>query len=172
VSGKLILGVDPGLRVTGYGLLRAAGRELSLVEAGVIRTDDSESLGERLRTIHREFGDVLMELNPDVIALEELYSHYKHPSTAILMGHARGVIVLWCALEGKRLLTYSPTRVKSAVVGNGHASKEQVQRMVQASLGLSAVPEPPDIADALALALCHANEISHPASAARGRRAR
>ena len=73
MSGKLILGVDPGLRVTGYGLLRAAGRELSLVEAGVIRTNDSEPLGERLRTIHGEFGDVLMELNPDVVALEELY---------------------------------------------------------------------------------------------------
>jgi len=170
VSEVLILGVDPGLRVTGYGLIRVAGREISLVEAGVIRSDDSAPLGERLRTIHEEFRHVLGDLSPDVIALEELYSHYKHPSTAILMGHARGVIVLCSALEGKQLITYSPTRVKSAVVGNGHASKEQVQKMVKASLGLSAVPEPPDVADALALALCHANELQHPASSARGRR--
>ena len=172
MTDELILGVDPGLRVTGYGLLRAAGRELSLVEAGVIRTDDSEPLGDRLRTILDEFRRVIGELQPGVVALEELYSHYKHPTTAILMGHARGVIVLCCALEGRRLITYSPTRVKSAVVGNGHASKEQVQKMVKASLGLSEVPEPADVADALALALCHANQILHPSSKARERRGR
>lgn len=169
MSRKLILGVDPGLKVTGYGLLSVNGRELSLAEAGVIRTNRVEPLPKRLRSLHAEFVQLLRDLPPDVISLEELYSHYKHPTTAILMGHARGVIILCAALENVPLVTYSATRVKSAIVGNGQASKEQVQRMVKSSLGLGSVPRPPDVADALALALCHANVVLHPAVPGQGK---
>ncbi len=170
MSRKLILGVDPGLNVTGYGLVAANGRELSLAEAGVIRTDRKAPLPERLRSVQAEFLELLRELRPDVVSLEELYSHYRHPNTAILMGHARGVIVLCTALEEIPLATYSATRVKRAVVGYGQASKEQVQRMVKSSLGLSSVPRPADVADALALALCHANVVLHPGALERARR--
>ena len=92
---------------------------------------------------------------PEVVAVEQLYAHYKHPRTAILMGHARGVLFLAAAEKGLDVVSYSATRVKKTVTGSGRASKEQVQRTIQRELGLAQVPEPPDVADALAVALCH-----------------
>ena len=94
-----------------------------------------------------------------VMVIEELYSHYKHPATAILMGHARGVLLLCAAQAEVPVVNYSATRIKKALTGNGRAGKMQVQKAVQHALKLSEIPEPPDVADALALALCHAQML-------------
>ena len=155
-----VLGIDPGLQVTGYGLLAANGRKVRVVEAGVVRTDEREPLAERVRSLHEAVGAILEELRPDVVAVEELYSHYRHPVTAILMGHARGVIFLAAAQHGVRVVSYGATRIKKALTGQGRASKQQVQRMVQNTLGLRTVPQPADVADALAVALCHCNIVA------------
>jgi crossover junction endodeoxyribonuclease RuvC len=98
---------------------------------------------------------VIAQYRPEAMAVEQLYAHYDHPRTAILMGHARGVILLAAALEGIPIFSYASTQVKKIVTGNGRASKDQVQRSIQRELGLADMPDPPDVADALAVALCH-----------------
>ena len=158
-----VLGIDPGLRVTGYGLLEAKGMRARVLEAGVVRSDDDASLPDRLRKIHVNVLDIIRELEPDAVAVEELYSHYGHPTTAILMGHARGVMLLAAAEAGVSVVTYGATRIKKALTGNGRASKEQMQRMIQSTLRLKALPEPADVADALAVALCHCNVVAREA---------
>jgi crossover junction endodeoxyribonuclease RuvC len=155
-----VLGIDPGLQVTGYGLLSARGARVRVVEAGVVRTEQRQPLAERLRRLHDLARGVIADLAPDAIAVEELYSHYKHPVTAILMGHARGVIFLAAGEAGVPVVSYGATRIKKSLTGEGRASKEQVQRMVQSALGLKALPQPPDVADALAVALCHCNVVA------------
>ncbi len=154
-----VLGIDPGLQVTGYGLLVARGTRVRVVEAGVVRTEARRPLEERLRRLHDLVRGVIAELAPDSIVVEDLYSHYRHPVTAILMGHARGVIFLAAAEAGVPVVSYGATRIKKSLTGEGRASKEQVQRMVQSALGLRTLPEPPDVADALAVALCHCNVV-------------
>jgi len=156
-----VLGIDPGLGTTGYSILRAEGRRLSLCEAGVIRTEGGRALEERLLTLYRGLKRVIRKVRPDVMVVEELHSHYLHPLTAIKMAHARGVIYCAAAEHGVAVESYAPTHVKKAITGNGHASKEQMQRMVQSLLGLPSVPEPADVADALALSLCHINVLQH-----------
>jgi crossover junction endodeoxyribonuclease RuvC len=155
-----VLGIDPGLQVTGYGLLETRGTRARVVEAGVVRSDEDRSLEERLRKIYLAVRGIVRELAPDAIVVEELYSHYRHPVTAILMGHARGVMLLAAAERGLPVISYSATRIKKALTGSGRASKEQVQRMVQSTLRLAELPQPADVADALAVALCHANTLA------------
>ena len=156
----LILGVDPGLQRTGYALVEAGGgRPPRLVEAGVVRADAKQALEVRLRDIHQGLRDVLDEFAPDVMAVEQLFSTYAHPRTAILMGHARGVIFLAAGEADVPVESYAPNRVKQAVTNSGHAGKQQVGRAVQAALGLATVPEPADVTDALAIALCHAQTL-------------
>jgi crossover junction endodeoxyribonuclease RuvC len=150
-----ILGIDPGLNITGYGVLDAGDGRLRLCEAGVVRGKSRGSLTKRLLEIHTGVTEVIANLQPAVMALEELYSHYDRPRTAILMGHARGVISLAAAQAGIPVLSYSATQIKRILTGSGRASKSQVQRAIQRELALAAVPEPPDVADALAVALCH-----------------
>ena len=154
-SPARVLGVDPGLNVTGYGVLEVTRRGPRLCEAGVVRGRTRGSLAARVAEIHEGLTDVIASLRPTVMALEELYSHYKRPRTAILMGHARGVICLAGTQAGIPVVHYSATQVKKILTGSGRASKEQVQRAIQHELGLAEVPEPPDVADALAIALCH-----------------
>jgi len=150
------LGIDPGLVVTGYGVLEKDGNRIRLIEAGTIDSGDTQSpLPERLRRLYEELDQLLSDHRPDVMALEQLYSHYEHPRTAILMGHARGVIVLAAGMHGVPLHSYAATQVKSALTGNGRASKEQIQQMVRHTFGLLETPRPPDVADAVAIALCH-----------------
>lgn len=156
-----VLGIDPGLNITGYGVLDADNGEIKLVEAGVIRTNDKHEMGERLNEIGREIGKVIAQFSPEALAIEELYSHYDHPRTAIIMGHARGVIFLKAAEAGVSIFPYASTRIKKSLTGNGRASKEQVQRMIRSALKLTVVPEPPDVADALAIALCHCRSLEH-----------
>jgi crossover junction endodeoxyribonuclease RuvC len=150
------LGIDPGLVITGYGVLEQSGNEIVLREAGTIESGDASlSLPIRLRRLYEEVMSVIEDHNPDVMALEQLFSHYEHPRTAILMGHARGVICLAAGMKDIPLHHYAPTEVKSALTGNGRASKEQIQRMVRRTFGLLETPRPPDVADAVAIALCH-----------------
>ncbi len=160
-----ILGIDPGLNITGYGVLEcgcttaglssSANDRLRICEAGVVRGKSRRSLTDRLVEIHEGIKEVIAGLNPQVMALEELYSHYNRPRTAILMGHARGVICLAAAQAGIPVVHYSATQIKKILTGAGRASKSQVQRAIQRELALPQIPDPPDVADALAVALCH-----------------
>jgi crossover junction endodeoxyribonuclease RuvC len=150
-----ILGIDPGLNITGYGVLEITPRGPRLVEAGVVRGKTRGSLTARLLEVHQGVVDVIAAFHPQVMAIEQLYSHYQRPRTAILMGHARGVICLAGAQAGMEVLHYPSTQVKRILTGAGRAGKAQVQRAIQRELGLATLPEPPDVADALAIALCH-----------------
>lgn len=154
-----VLGIDPGLQITGYGILDEDHQQITLVEAGVVRTNAKAPTGERLAEIGREIGQIIEQYAPEVVAVEELYSHYAHPKTAIIMGHARGVIFFKAAEAGLPIFSYASTRVKKSLTGNGRAAKEQVQLMIRSTLGLAEVPEPPDVADALAIALCHCRSL-------------
>jgi crossover junction endodeoxyribonuclease RuvC len=156
-----VLGIDPGLNITGYGVLESEGDEARVVEAGVIRTNDREPMSRRLCEIARELGGIISQFEPEAVAVEELYSHYAHPRTAIVMGHARGVIFLKAAEAGLNVFPYSSTRIKKSLTGNGRASKQQMQLMIRSTLGLVSTPEPPDTADALAVALCHIRAREH-----------
>jgi crossover junction endodeoxyribonuclease RuvC len=151
----IVLGIDPGLNTTGYGVLEYASGQPRLVEAGVVRGKSGASLAARVQEIHDGVADVITTLKPEVLAIEELYSHYERPTTAILMGHARGVIVLAATQAGIPVVSYPATQVKKTITGNGHAAKWQIQEAIRRELNLSALPEPPDVADALAIALCH-----------------
>ena len=151
------LGIDPGLLVCGYACLEVGPASEKLVEAGVIRTPADLTLEQRLNRIAGDAASLLESLRPDVVAVEELYSHYAHPKTAILMGHARGVILQKCAEAAIEVRSFSATRIKKSITGNGRASKEQMQRTIQTVLGLHELPEPSDVADAIAAALCCAN---------------
>lgn len=157
-----ILGIDPGLGITGYGLIESNGKNFRLIEAGVIRSRQSESIDNRLSQIYKKILRLVKDTKPEVLVLEELYSHYKHPRTSILMAHARGVISLACSQCGIPLISYPSTRIKKAIVGRGHASKQQIQRTVMSLLGLRRIPEPVDVTDAIALAMCHGYMLSRP----------
>ncbi len=150
-----ILGIDPGLNTTGYGVLETHAGRLCLCEAGIVRGRTKDSLTARLNEVYDGVVDVISALKPDVMALEQLYSHYKQPRTAILMGHARGVICLAGAKAGIPVIHYSATQIKKVLTGNGRAPKWQMQQAIERELHLAAPPEPPDVADALAIALCH-----------------
>lgn len=150
-----VLGIDPGLNTTGYGVLEVARGGPRLCEAGIVRGRDRKSLTARLTEIFDGVRDVIAQYKPCAVALEQLYSHYARPRTAILMGHARGVICLAAAQAGVPVISYSATQVKKVLTGNGRAKKDQVQRAIRHELRLNRLPEPADVADALAIALCH-----------------
>ncbi len=157
-----ILGIDPGLQTTGYGVveLRDGAIEPTLVEAGVIRLSPKLPVEERLGQLHADLCEVMDQLQPTGMAVEKLYAHYKHPRTAILMAHARGVILLCAQSRGLTIEHLASTAVKKAITGHGHASKEQIQRAVQSQCRLAELPSPPDVADAIAIALTHARRIA------------
>jgi crossover junction endodeoxyribonuclease RuvC len=150
-----ILGIDPGLNTTGYGVLDFATRTPRLIEAGVVRGKSNAALPDRVKEIHDGVTEIIATLKPEVMAIEELYSHYDRPTTAILMGHARGAIILAAAQAGIPVVNYPATQIKKTITGNGHAAKWQMQEAIRNELNLPAIPEPPDVADALAIALCH-----------------
>ena len=153
-----VLGIDPGLRVCGYACLDA-GTTVELIEAGVFRTTAGDPLEEKLNQIAEDITSLLEKFEPEVVAVEELYSHYAHPKTAILMGHARGVILQKCAQAAVEVKSFSATRIKKSVSGNGRASKQQIQRTIQSVMSLAKLPEPNDVADAIAAALCCVNSL-------------
>jgi crossover junction endodeoxyribonuclease RuvC len=153
-----ILGIDPGLNITGYGVLERNEKnpkQPRVIEAGVVRGKTKQSLEQRLAEIHDGVADVISSLKPAVMALEQLYSHVAHPRTSILMGHARGVICLAAAEAGIPVVHYPSTQIKRILTGSGRASKGQMQMAIQRELRLDELPEPPDVADALAVAVCH-----------------
>jgi crossover junction endodeoxyribonuclease RuvC len=155
LTASRILGVDPGLNITGYGVIETEGRQIRLIEAGVIRGKSGTTLAARVRDIYQGICEVIAAHKPSVVAVEELYSHYERPKTAILMGHARGVICLAASMADLPLCSYASTQVKRMLTGNGRAPKGQVQLAICREFRLAAPPEPPDVADAMAIALCH-----------------
>ncbi len=156
-----ILGIDPALRVTGYGVIERDGRRVRLVEAGIVNPRTDRALEDRLHELHLGIAEILAQTKPDVVVIEELYTTYKNPMTAILMGHARGVMYLACAQAGVPVHTLGHAHVKRALVGSGSARKEQINSMVTTLLNLRSAPKPNDVSDALALALAFSNMRDH-----------
>ena len=152
-----ILGIDPGLRVTGYGVVEFASGRSRLVEAGVVSPNAKGSLEARLRELHDGISAVVASTQPTAMVIEELYTTYKNPLTAIMMGHARGVLCLAGAQHNVPVHTLAHSLVKRALIGSGAARKDQVNQMVTQLLGLRRRPEPNDVSDALALALAFCN---------------
>ncbi|MBM3248486.1 MAG: crossover junction endodeoxyribonuclease RuvC [Candidatus Omnitrophica bacterium] len=151
-----ILGIDPGLNITGYAVVENKGTSFKILEAGFIQTTSKEKIEKRLDKIYKSLSDLIKTLRPDALVLEKLYAHYRHPVTACLLGHVRGVICLLSAVENIPFFEYGSTRIKKSVVGKGHASKAQMQRMVEHILHLKQ-PIQEDVADALAIAMAHIN---------------
>jgi crossover junction endodeoxyribonuclease RuvC len=155
VPGR-VLGIDPGLNVTGYAVLEPSPRGPLVVEAGVIRPCSARSgMGKRLLEIHEGIVEVLDAFPPTSIALERIHSHVRFPRTAILMAHARGAIMLAAAQRQTPVFGYAATQIKKTLTGNGQAPKAQIQHAIMTELCLNQLPEPHDVADACAAALCH-----------------
>jgi crossover junction endodeoxyribonuclease RuvC len=153
-----ILGIDPGLQTTGYAILEVAPDRPRLCEAGYIKSAEGRrttDLAPRLVSLYDGIVEVIEQFQPQVMAVEQLYAHYAHPRTAILMAHARGVIFLAAARKQITVLSYAATRIKKTITGHGRASKEQMQQAIMSELRLTKLPEPHDVSDALAAALCH-----------------
>jgi crossover junction endodeoxyribonuclease RuvC len=150
----IILGIDPGLNTTGYGVITCDGPTMKLREAGVVRMRSKGSMEERLTELHEGIAEIIAAHHPDRMAIEQLFSHYERVRTAILMGHARGVICLAAGQAKVPVTSYAPTRVKKTLTGTGRAAKAQMQLAVKLQLKLKSLPEPHDVADALAVAIC------------------
>lgn len=152
--GDRILGIDPGLRITGYSVLEVGSVGPDLLEAGVLKGGKG-GLELRLAALYTGLVELLDQYAPQVMVVEQLFAHYKHPRTAIIMGHARGVLFLSAGLKKVPTKSYAASRIKKTICGHGRASKEQMQATVQQELRLATRPEPADVADAIAVALCH-----------------
>jgi crossover junction endodeoxyribonuclease RuvC len=154
-----ILGLDPGLQLTGYGVLEVAPAGPVVREAGVIKGSESgrskADMARRLANLYTGIVEVIEQYRPASVAVEQLYSHYEHPRTAILMGHARGALLLAAGLRDLPVTSYASTAIKKTITGHGRATKQQMQYAMMRELRLPTLPEPPDVADALAVALCH-----------------
>jgi crossover junction endodeoxyribonuclease RuvC len=157
--GRRVLGIDPGLVDTGYGVLERGPRGIALLASGVVRTDAGLPLEARLSLVYDGMAEVLDHHAPAVVVLEDLYTEYRFPRTAILMAHARGVICLAARQRGITVITLPPATVKRAITASGAASKAQIQHAVQRMLRLDRLPRPSHIADALALALTGLSRI-------------
>lgn len=157
MNARRILGVDPGLRTTGYGVVEVRDGALRLVEGGVLQPNPKEKLEQRLVQLHAAMVEVVRATRPDCMVVEELWTAYEHPQTAVLMGHARGVLALAAGANGVPVHDLAHAAVKRALTGSGSAAKSQVKGMVVQLLGLSAPPSPDDVSDALALAIAFAN---------------
>ena len=152
----IVLGIDPGTANTGYGVVVSRGSTLAALDGGVVETRASEPLERRLARIHARICDLIAEHRPDAVAIEELYFG-RNAHSAFAVGQARGVVLLSAGIHGVPCFSYTPQAVKQAVCGSGSAAKEQVQHMVAALLSLPEPPRPDHAADALAVAICHAN---------------
>lgn len=153
-----ILGVDPGLQVTGYAVIEARPAGPHVCEAGIVRTSTRRAttdVAARVRCLYDGIVEVVEQFHPATMAMEQLFAHYQHPRTAILMAHARGVVLLAAAQHDIAVTSYAATTIKKTVTGSGRASKEQMQRAIEREFNLPRLPEPHDVADALAVALCH-----------------
>jgi len=152
----LIVGIDPGLNTTGYGVIEQQNNQIKLIDAGYIKTSSDNTIEKRLSQIFSNLNDLIKKYSPDAVVLEKLYAHYKHPLTACLLGHARGVICLACAQNNIELFEYSATRIKKSILGSGSGSKLQVQQMVLNILGLKNNNNISlDVTDAISMAIAH-----------------
>jgi crossover junction endodeoxyribonuclease RuvC len=154
-----ILGIDPGSRVTGYGVVEK-GTALQLITEGTLRLDRNANLAERLGEIHQGIEDIITEHQPDEVVLERVFVH-RNADTALKLGHARGAAITACVLAGLPIAEYTPAQIKQAIVGGGRAEKRQIGYMVRALLGMRYQPAE-DAADALAVAVCHAHHKDSP----------
>lgn len=149
-----LMGIDPGLRVTGYGVIQSNGPQITVITYGAIRTHSEDSVASRLKCLYTELSEIMTRYQPQQVTIEQVFMAY-NVSSALKLGQARGVALVSAYAAGAEISEYSALEVKKAVVGVGRATKEQVQIMVQHLLGLKEIPEPNDAADALALAICH-----------------
>lgn len=161
-----ILGIDPGTRITGYGIIDTEGNRLRHVDNGIVKTRSSDALPVRLKAIYDGLSEILSKFSPEEVAIEQVFMA-KNPRAALTLGHARGTAVVAAVNLGMSVHEYSALQVKSAVVGYGHASKQQVQQMVKALLNLPEVAQE-DAADALAVAICHAHSRTLNRAISRG----
>ena len=152
-----ILGLDPGSRVCGYGVIEARGSDLAYVECGLLTAPEDRAMEDRLGELARGLREVIAELQPGVVAVEDVFSH-QNPRSAIALAQARGMVLAVVGLEGLRVASYAPALVKKAVSGSGRADKTQVARMVQAMIGLRSLPRA-DATDALAVAITHGRRL-------------
>jgi crossover junction endodeoxyribonuclease RuvC len=148
------LGIDPGLNRTGYALLERRDSGPVLVEGGIVRSSGKESLQHRVHEIATGIREVVEELTPGIVAMEQIFSHGQNLKTALQLAHVRGAILATLAESSISVVHYSPTQVKRLLTGSGRAPKEQIQHAVKAELKLAVIPEPNDVADASAIALC------------------
>lgn len=154
----IIMGIDPGFAITGYGIVEYIGNKFSVVDYGAITTEASMPLPQRLLLLSNRLEELIKMYKPEAISIEELFFN-KNIKTALTVGHGRGVAVLAAARSGVDVFEYTPLQVKQAVVGYGRAEKSQIQQMVKGILNLPAIPKPDDVADALAVAVCHAHSF-------------
>jgi len=152
----IILGIDPGYAILGYGLIESNGSKVKAIDCGTIQTTSKDAFPKRLELLYTGMRELLDTYRPDHVAFEELF-FYRNVTTAIQVGASRGVALLAAQQSSVPLYEYTPMQIKLAVAGNGHADKLQVQQMVRILLNLKSVPKPDDAADALAAALCHAH---------------
>lgn len=150
----IILGIDPGYAIVGYGILEYKGNKFKVLSYGAVTTDASMDMFDRFKAIYDELNKIIEEYKPEFMAIEELFFN-SNQKTAINVAQARGVILLAAMNHGVRIFEYTPLQVKQAVAGYGRADKQQIQQMVKLLLGLEKVPKPDDTADALAIAICH-----------------
>ncbi|MGI6777697.1 MAG: crossover junction endodeoxyribonuclease RuvC [Acetivibrionales bacterium] len=154
----VIMGIDPGFAITGYGIVKYEGNKFSVLDYGAITTKASMVLSRRLLHLSERLEEIIAQYKPDAISVEELFFN-KNIKTALSVGHGRGVALLVAAKSGSEVFEYTPLQVKQAVVGYGRAQKSQIQQMVKVMLNLPEIPEPDDVADALAVAICHAHSF-------------
>lgn len=152
----VILGVDPGVAITGYGIVHHEGNKFKVVDYGAVLTKAEQALPDRLAAIYNKLSGIIHQYKPDVFAIEELFFS-KNVKTALTVGHGRGVAILCAAQAGIDIFEYTPLQVKQALVGYGRADKNQIQQMTKVILNLADIPKPDDVADALAIAICHAH---------------
>lgn len=157
-----VLGIDPGTATTGFGAIESSGSRIKLIDYGIIATRPDMDMAGRLCIVNRELHRVLEEINPDAVAVEQLYYH-RNAKTVIPVAQSRGVVLMTTAMAGIPVSEYTPLQVKQAVVGYGSAEKKQVQFMVQRILAMNCLPKPDDAADALAIAICHVNSYGRGA---------
>jgi crossover junction endodeoxyribonuclease RuvC len=148
-----ILGIDPGLRATGYGCIEHDRSTVRLLETGTLMPRENDLMQNRIHKIYSLLGEIIDQHKPDILVLEKLYAHYKHPTTASILGHVRGVICLLCAQKNLALAEHSVKRIRKALTGNGNASKIQTQRVVAHAFGIDERKLTLDASDALAMAL-------------------
>ncbi|MCA8998670.1 MAG: crossover junction endodeoxyribonuclease RuvC [Planctomycetaceae bacterium] len=160
VAPDLCLGIDPGLRRTGYALIQRTISGPTLLEGGVVSSTKSLTLAERVHEIGQGITEIISEFRPESVAIEQVFSHGQNPKTALLMAHARGAILYASASAGLTVIHYTPRQIKKLLTGSGRASKDQIQHAVKHELQLKRLLEPNDVADACAIALCHYHSLS------------